>query len=839
MRVVRLMHLRWLLFIAAGLCLNVAMASTIAVTSVLDSGAGTLRQAIVDAAAGDTITFSLPDNAQITLTSAQLTIDKNLSIVGPGANLLSVRRSAAPGTPTFRIFAVYGNLSTINVSLSGLTISNGSETTGAGIYSNIASLSLSKVAVVGNTSSAGGGGIYFSSGGIAPVLTVDSSTIADNFGADGAGIYTASTTNIKSSTLSGNITRGNNTNGGGILVVNSAIVTITSSTIVGNSAQLSGGGLATGGGQIKLRNTIVARNTAIGAPLPDLSGNVTSNGYNFIGNSKGGSIVATTGDQVGSEAAPIDPLLGPLQDNGGPTLTRAPLSGSPVIEAGHSSGLIADQRGLARPVDSSAIANAASGDGTDIGAYELQADVLPGCATINRVVTNNADTGTDTLRDLIAKNCAGAEITFAPGISAITLTTGELVIPRTLSISGPGAKLLTVQRSAAVATPNFRLFRTVANIKASISGMKITNGFTPISNGGGILNLGGLTLSGVSVSGNVAPGGNGGGIFNSGTLVLDASAVSGNSVNSTTVASSGGGIFNFGGSLTLNRTTLSGNTATGPGGNSDSGGGIFSNVGVVNLVSSTIVRNTGDIGGGIRGLNGAIVYARNSIIALNTSASGPDFNGPLTSQGFNIVGDVNGSSVSPAQLTDRLGASEAQIAIGPLQDNGGQTPTHALLAGSVAIDKGHSSGATRDQRGIARPFDVATISNAGDGADVGAFEFGAVGLDVDGNNSYDALTDGLLILRYLFGLSGNPLTAGAIGPSPSRPTPEAITAYLDGIRIALDVDGNAQSDALTDGLMILRYLFGIRGAALTTGAVGIGATRTGPEIEAYIQSLMP
>ena len=156
------------------------------------------------------------------------------------------------------------------------------------------------------------------------MLTVDSSTIADNFGADGAGIYTVSTTNIKSSTLSGNISRGNNTNGGGILVVNGAIVTITSSTIVGNAAQLSGGGLATGAGQIKLRNTIVARNTAIGAPFPDLSGNVTSNGYNFIGNSKGGSIVATTGDQVGSEAAPIDPLLGPLQDNGGPTLTRAP-----------------------------------------------------------------------------------------------------------------------------------------------------------------------------------------------------------------------------------------------------------------------------------------------------------------------------------------------------------------------------------------------------------------------------------------------------------------------------------------------------------------------------------
>ena len=208
MRVIRGMHLRWPLFIAASLCLNVAMASTIVVTSVLDSGAGTLRQAIAAAVAGDTITFSLPDNAQITLTSGQLVIDKSLSIAGPGANRLTVRRSAAAGTPAFRIFAIFGNMSNINVSLSGLTISNGSESTGAGIFSSTANLSISKVAVVGNTSSADGGGIFFSAGALAAVLTVDGSTISGNSGTDGAGIYTGATTNIKSSTFSGNTSRG-------------------------------------------------------------------------------------------------------------------------------------------------------------------------------------------------------------------------------------------------------------------------------------------------------------------------------------------------------------------------------------------------------------------------------------------------------------------------------------------------------------------------------------------------------------------------------------------------------------------------------------------------------
>ena len=113
-------------------------------------------------------------------------------------------------------------------------------------------------------------------------------------------------------------------------------------------------------------------------------------------------------------------------------------------------------------------------------------------------------------------------------------------------------------------------------------------------------------------------------------------------------------------------------------------------------------------------------------------------------------------------------------------------------------------------------------------------------LDLDANNVYDALTDGLLAIRYLFGLSGASLTTGAIGPGATRTTPDAITQYLNDIRLDLDIDGNNDVDALTDGLMIIRYLFGLRGASLITGAVGPGATRTlAPDIETYIQSLLP
>ena len=106
-------------------------------------------------------------------------------------------------------------------------------------------------------------------------------------------------------------------------------------------------------------------------------------------------------------------MLGPLQNNGGPTFTHALLSGSPAIEGGNSSGSNTDQRGLARPVDSPAIDNATGGDGSDIGAYEVQADILPGCNNINRVVNNNNDSGTDSLRAVIANVCAGSTITFA------------------------------------------------------------------------------------------------------------------------------------------------------------------------------------------------------------------------------------------------------------------------------------------------------------------------------------------------------------------------------------------------------------------------------------------
>jgi hypothetical protein len=112
-------------------------------------------------------------------------------------------------------------------------------------------------------------------------------------------------------------------------------------------------------------------------------------------------------------------------------------------------------------------------------------------------------------------------------------------------------------------------------------------------------------------------------------------------------------------------------------------------------------------------------------------------------------------------------------------------------------------------------------------------------LDIDGNRVHDALTDGLLIVRYLFGLTGPNLIAGAIGPGATRTEAQAIKQQLDTVRPSLDVDGNTQVDALTDGLLIVRYLFGARGQTLTSRTVGSNATRaTASAIEPHIQSLM-
>jgi hypothetical protein len=113
-------------------------------------------------------------------------------------------------------------------------------------------------------------------------------------------------------------------------------------------------------------------------------------------------------------------------------------------------------------------------------------------------------------------------------------------------------------------------------------------------------------------------------------------------------------------------------------------------------------------------------------------------------------------------------------------------------------------------------------------------------LDLDGDLKYDALTDGLLILRGLFGLDGESLVAGAISPNATYTSAVNIEERIITLNDLTDIDGNGQIDALTDGLLTLRYLFGLEGESLINGVLGQDATRVTPaEIEAHLETLIP
>ncbi len=354
------------------------------------------------------------------------------------------------------------------------------------------------------------------------------------------------------------------------------------------------------------------------------------------------------------------------------------------------------------------------------------------------VVTTNADSGAGSLRDSVLNACPGSTVTFAPAVTAISLTSGQIVIDKNLIIQGPGANLLTVQNTAA---PNAdsRVFQVNSGVTATISGLTITGG-NPTDLGGGVYNLGSLTLAQSRVVGNTAV--RGGGIRNNGDLTVIESLISNNT--GTYASGGGGGIGNFGPALTVINSTISGNQV--PNGNNNGGGIRSDNNSVVTITGSTITDNDAAgaaSGGGIYRATGTVTV-RGSIIAANRNNSTiPDVGGAFTSQGYNLIGNVGtATGFTNGVNNDQVGsiASPLNPQLAPLANNGGPTQTHALCTSagvpdascgaiSPAIDKGKDFALTGfDQRGsgpnFVRPFDIGPIANAagGDGSDIGAFE---------------------------------------------------------------------------------------------------------------------
>jgi hypothetical protein len=205
--------------------------------------------------------------------------------------------------------------------------------------------------IEGNSSIAGGGGI----GNIGGEMTVTGCTIADNtVQGYGGGINNTGDLVLENTTITGNHA---DWTGGGIFFgdnANPSFLQITSCTITDNTVgqgpfdQIGGGGLRAGGARAALvRNSIIAGNSSqtLG---PDVRGTVTSLGYNLIGDSTD-SVGWNSLDLTGTSGSPLNPELGPLQDNGGPTPTQALLAGSPALRAGDPMlRYSSDQRGSGR-----------------------------------------------------------------------------------------------------------------------------------------------------------------------------------------------------------------------------------------------------------------------------------------------------------------------------------------------------------------------------------------------------------------------------------------------------------------------------------------------------------
>jgi hypothetical protein len=744
--------------------------STLNVSNINDSGAGSLREAVNQANSDngpDTINFSDLFNTPQTITLAAgtltLTDKATTTITGPGANLLTISGGSFEGSSVvLTVVTVTGTaaLSGLMITganaagdgggllnyggsttLTGCTIAgNFSETQGGGLANQSGSVTLVDCAVSGNMASFEGGGLL--NGG---TLSMTNCTVSGNsaFSASGGGLRNDGTATLIGCSVSGNsanyggglrnggtlsltsctVSGNSATQSGGGALSNVGSATFTGCTVAGNASSSAGGGLSNrtgtlsltnctvtgnkaqgdGGGLINYQNSMlsltnvtVSANSALnGAGLYNLSGTVTATNTIVAGQNSGGDIQGaltagsannligdgsnmtgisngSQGNQVGTFQTPINPLLAPLGDYGGPTLTMALIPRSTATGGGQSGSGIpnTDQRGFARGVS------------LDIGAFQSQGRALLVNDTTDGVGTNLGRLNLRQAVNLADVSARADMITIDPSLFAgpqtITLTAGALSLsdPASTTINGPGANLLTISGNNAS-----RVFQIASGV-AVLSGITITGGSAAY--GGGLYNSGGtLTLSNVIISGNSATE-SGGGLRNYGgmTTLTDVTVVANNS------GGNGGGLVNSGGTLTLTNATVTGNIGLTDGGGLDTMQG-----GTTTLINVTVSGNSS--GGSAVGLSNS---PDSTTTLLNTIVAGQVVGGDIsrnyTDGGHNLVG--------------------GKPLLAALGDYGGPTQTMALLPGSPAIGGGAPGPrvVTVDQRGQVRTNRI----------DIGAFQ---------------------------------------------------------------------------------------------------------------------
>ncbi len=355
-------------------------------TGGLSSGELSLRQAVnlanlLDAAA--MITFDFAAAQVIVLTQGQLELSDTggtVTIVGPTSGL------TISGGGDSRVFDVDSD---VTANISGLTITDGSTSLdGGGLY-NKGTATLTDCTISGNSTTNSGGGV-----GNDGTTALINCTISGNSASDGGGVYSDGT------------------------------LTVTNSTIAYNNVASDGGGLQVTSSTAILNNTIIALNnigTGSGATPDDIAGTVSPvSAYNLVGIGGSGGLV---NDVAGNQVGVVDPGLGTLTDNGGPTLTIALLPGSAAIDGGSNalavdaSGnpLTTDQRGFPR----------ISGGSVDIGAFEVQKPVVSPTTLPN-----------DTYGTASSQTITATETGSAGGPYTFAITAGALPVGLILATGG-------------------------------------------------------------------------------------------------------------------------------------------------------------------------------------------------------------------------------------------------------------------------------------------------------------------------------------------------------------------------------------------------------------------
>lgn len=355
------------------------------------------------------------------------------------------------------------------------------------------------------------------------------------------------------------------------------------------------------------------------------------------------------------------------------------------------------------------------------------------CSLREAVIDANRDKASSTSKgecpagsgaDVIILGAGTYPLTRADNGSEDASQTGDLDITSEITIQGLGADKTVIDATKLTD----HAIQVLSGGKLTLIGVTILGG-KPKGSGGVIYN-GAILILQDSVLASASAGSTGGGIYNAagasaivtGSTIGATLSSKGTAIPGNTATGSGGGIYNDGGSLTITNSTIAGNTS------SLSGGGIYNNMGTVSLLNVTTSQNSADgdangsgDGGGVFNAtgNGIIFNLKNSILAGNLDKSAStkvlDCSGPVTSQGYNLLQNAAGCSLSSDSTT--ILNRDAKLA--PLALNGGTTPTFAPGGDSPAIEaipaaNNYNGCPATDQRGKTRP--------QGQRCDIGAFE---------------------------------------------------------------------------------------------------------------------